>query len=296
MFYSEAFIAYIKYEKRYALHTATAYEADLLQFTTYAGEAFGLTGVEEVRHTHVRSWLAGLSEAGAGATTLNRKISTLRSYFRYLLREQKVAVSPMDKVIAPKRPSRLPQFLQQETAIAMLNGLHSDTFTGFTQKLILELLYQAGLRRSELVTLRLGQVDFGKRLLKVWGKGGKERVVPFTVQLETLLRAYIEARNALQPEHEFLLVLESGKAIYSEFVYRTVKFALKDEPVAQKSPHVLRHSFATHLVDNGAELNAVKDLLGHSSLAATQVYTHSSIEALKEAFRNAHPKAHRKDR
>ncbi len=293
MFYSEAFIAYVKYEKRYSRLTVKAYEMDLLQFITYAGSAFGISEAGEVRHTHVRSWLAGLADEGTGAVTLNRKISTLRSYFRFLLKQQLLAVSPMDKVIGPKRPSRVPQYVSEDTARNMLEAVHSDTFTGFTQKVILELLYQAGLRRSELVTLKISQVDFEKRLLKVWGKGGKERVVPFTVEMEALLQAYVAERTALAPVHDVLLVLDSGKPLYPEFVYRTVKQHLEyaGATIAQKSPHSLRHSFATHLVNNGAELNAVKELLGHSSLAATQVYTHSSIEELQKIFRKAHPKA-----
>ncbi len=276
-------------------HTFLAYRNDLTSFFTFLETQYELTGIREVKHTHIRSWLAGLKEEQCSERTLQRKISAVKSLFKYLLRTGTVTVNPTRLVLTPKAPARLPVFLEEQQTELMGGGsaVFAEGFEGATEYLILELLYQTGMRRAELVQLKETDVEYGRKQIRVLGKRNKERMVPVGDALLAELKGYTELKrknfNQAQP---FLLSLKTGKPLYAQYVYRVVQKHLKGiTTLNKKSPHVLRHTFATHMMNNGAELNAIKELLGHSSLAATQVYTHNNIERLKEVYRKAHPKS-----
>lgn len=247
----------------------------------------------EIAPAFIRSWLASLKENRQTAKTINRKISSLKSYFKYHLREESLEKTPMAGIVAPKIPKRLPQYVEQKDISTLFNDVEfPDTWKGRTDRLLLTIFYNTGMRLAELVNLRENQVS--KNSIKVLGKGNKERVIPMGPELAALIKEYAEQKPKIleNPDTNFLLVNEKGKKLYMKYVYLVVKQYLGDvTTIDKKSPHVLRHTFATHLTNNGADLNAVKELLGHSSLAATQVYTHNTIEKLKDIHKKAHPKA-----
>ncbi len=289
------FIDYLKFQKRYSQHTILSYENDLVTFLDFIEITFGKTALPEIKASFVRTWLASLKEQGMEARSINRKISSLKSFFKYQLKEGLVKVSPMGTIISPKTGKRLPQFVEK----ADINTLFShvefpDDWEGRTHRLLLQLLYNTGIRQAELVSLKENQVDGYKNSIKVLGKGNKERIIPISAELLGSLKGYMaEKRKRLEEfDSGVLLVNNKGKKLYPKYVYTAVKkYLSKITTINKKSPHVLRHTFATHLMNNGADLNAVKELLGHSSLAATQVYTHNSIEKLKDIHKKAHPKA-----
>jgi integrase/recombinase XerC len=291
----QQFIDYLKFQKRYSQHTIISYQTDLVAFFNFIELTFGNTPLPDIRVTYVRTWLASLKEQGIEAKTINRKISSLKSFFKYQLKEEVLAVSPMATIIALKVGKRLPQFVEK----ADINTLFSyvefpDEWQGKTDKVLLQVLYNTGIRKAELVSLKESQVDNYKSAIKVLGKGNKERIIPISEALLSLLKNYVaEKRKAFENyDEDILLVNEKGKKLDPKYVYNTVKkYLSKITTISKKSPHVLRHTFATHLMNNGADLNAVKELLGHSSLAATQIYTHNSIEKLKDIHKKAHPKA-----
>jgi len=289
------FVDYLKFQKRYSQHTIISYQTDLVAFFDFIETNFGNTSLPDIKSTFVRTWLASLKDSGMEAKSINRKISALKSFFKYQLKEGVVEVSPMGTIISPKMNKRLPQFVEK----ADINTLFSyvefpDSWQGKTDRLLLQLFYNTGIRQAELVSLKERQVDGFKSTIKVLGKGNKERVIPVSTELLSLLKEYTAEKRKVfeQYDAEVLLVNEKGKKLYPKYVYNAVKkYLSKITTISKKSPHVLRHTFATHLMNNGADLNAVKELLGHSSLAATQVYTHNSIEKLKDIHKKAHPKA-----
>jgi integrase/recombinase XerC len=288
------FLDYLKYEKRYSPHTISSYQADLVAFFDYLVTDYGSVALPEITHSFVRSWLASLKDAGLAAKSINRKISTLRSFFKHCLKTGLVEQTPMTKVIAPKNEKRLPQFVADKDIHTLFAHVEfGDDWKGRTDRLLLALLYNTGMRLSELIGLTETGVNESNHSIKVLGKGSKERIIPVS---DALLRNIVEyraekARMGLAGDGA-LLVSEKGKALAPRSVYSTVRSYLSlVTTIEKRSPHVLRHSFATHLMNNGAELNAVKELLGHSSLAATQVYTHNTIEKLKNVHKNFHPKA-----
>lgn len=288
------FLRYIRFEKRMSDHTFIAYQNDLKQFRDYLKQEIGLEEITLIRHIHIRSWLAHLKEAQMGERTLQRKISAVKSLFKYLLRLGQVAENPTRLVHTPKAPKRLPAFLEEKQTAQIAEALsYPEGFEGDTERLIMELLYQTGMRRAELVGLKEPDIEFSRKQIRVLGKRNKERMIPVGEDLLIDLRAYIdEKRKVFNPAGNFLLCLLNGKPVYPQYVYRVVQKHLKDiTTLRKKSPHVLRHTFATQLSNNGAELNAIKELLGHSSLAATQIYTHNNIDRLKEVYRKAHPKS-----
>jgi len=287
------FIAYLTFEKRYAPHTILAYQTDLEQFVLFVTGNFESETIKEVTTAFVRTWLAGLKDEKLAARSINRKISTLKSFFKYLLRQGLLDQSPLATLSGPKNPGRLPVYIEQSQLDRLWQAdIFPDTWDGVTAQLVLKTLYELGLRRSELINLRVGQLDFSQRTIRVIGKGNKERILPASQELLGLFKTYLERRSHLPHlESEQVLVQENGKPIQPQWVYNAVKSYLSTITTQdKKSPHVLRHSFATHLTNNGADLNAVKELLGHSSLAATQVYTHNSIDKLKKVHGLAHPK------
>ena len=291
----EDFLSYLKFEKRYAAHTLIAYSTDLSGFIDFVKKEYGQVAATDISHLHIRNWLATLKGDGLGAKTMNRKISCLKTFFKYLLKTGCIAKSPMAKVISPKTGKKLPVFMKETETATLLSMLTSSTedWKSFNAKIIITLLYATGMRISELIQLKENQVDAGLQRIKVYGKGSKERVIPINSKMVTMIDEYRQLKKKeFEALPDTLLVTEKGKKIYPKYAYLLVQQTLsKATTLEQKSPHVLRHSFATHLMNHGADLNAVKELLGHSSLAATQVYTHNTIEKLKAVHQSAHPKS-----
>jgi len=275
-------------------HTSVAYQTDLHQFQDYLLQQFELEDTSSVKHIHIRSWLAQLKEQDIAERSLQRKISSLRALFKYLMRLGIVPENPARQITNPKAPKRLPVYLEEQHTQKITTEIaYNEGFEGDTERLIVELLYQTGMRRAELVNLRESDIEFSRKQIRVLGKRNKERMIPVSEDLLIDIRAYMdEKRKIFNKPDARLLSLKTGKPVYDQYVYRVITARLKDiTTLKKKSPHVLRHTFATQLSNNGAELNAIKELLGHSSLAATQVYTHNNIERLKEVYRKAHPKS-----
>ncbi|MCB0430179.1 MAG: tyrosine-type recombinase/integrase [Flavobacteriales bacterium] len=289
------FLSYLQIEKRYSPRTLVSYHKDLNQFSSFLDSTFGVLDLTDVNHMMVRSWLANLAGQQMTAATINRKISTLKSFYKYMHREGLVKVNPMQKVVSPKKPKRIPEYLETEQVEKIWSDTDfGDGFEGARDRLILEIFYGTGMRLSELLGLKDGDVDYFNGSLKVLGKRNKERIIPITKDLSALIKDYVTIRNQTFPGDKLpaLLVTAKGAPLYSKFVYNLVNRVLSEVTTRQKrSPHVLRHTFATHLLNAGADLNAIKELLGHAGLAATQVYTHNTVEKLKSVYKQAHPRA-----
>lgn len=291
----ESFLNYLKFQKRYSQHTLISYRNDLESFSGFVEAQFECGEALQIKPVFIRTWLANLRNEGQTPRTINRKISALKSFFKFLLRQDLIKVSPMTTIVSPKQGKRLPEFVDQRDTTTLLEKVEfPDSWIGQTERLVISLLYQTGMREAELIGIRNDQIDRSKSAIKVLGKGNKERIIPVSQELLLEILQYQERKKELNKIEDaaYLLVRENGKKLYPKWVYLVVKKYLSlVTTIEKKSPHVLRHSFATHLSNNGAELNAVKELLGHSSLAATQVYTHNTIEKLKDIYRKAHPKA-----
>jgi integrase/recombinase XerC len=289
----ERFIGYLQHEKRYSNHTCVSYQKNLEDFSQYMESVCGLKAPAEAASIHIRNWIFDLSKKGIQASSIHQKISTVKSYYKFLLRGNIVSRSPLTGVVLPKKAKMLPLFIDPDK----LNGsiarpADPSDFTSVLENLIIELLYQTGMRRAELINLEQKNIDLYNHQMKVLGKRNKERMIPFGKGLKKLLENYIRLKKENQLAEDFLLYRENGTRIYDRWVYTLVNRELQGvTTLRKKSPHVLRHSFATHLLDNGAEINAVKELLGHAGLAATQVYTHNTIEKLKKIYKQAHPRA-----
>ncbi len=289
------FLDYLKYQKRYSRHTIISYETDLQAFSLFLENQYEETAIKEIKPAFIRTWLASLKELGNTSKTINRKISALKTFFKYQIRNGFLENSPMQVISSPKNAKRLPQFVDKKDIDTLFNYVEfSDDWQGATERLILQIFYNAGIRQAELIGLMQSQVDIHNSTIKVLGKGNKERIIPISTRLRTDIVKYIELKKLQFPQNEIssLLLNKKGKKLTPRYVYDVVKKYLSMvTTIEKKSPHILRHSFATHLTNNGADINAIKELMGHSSLAATQIYTHNSIEKLKEAFNKAHPKA-----
>lgn len=289
------FLNYIKFEKRLSKHTLTAYQSDLEQFMNFIHATYDLKSEEEIRHFHIRSWIVSLIQQQISTRSINRKLSCLKTYFKFLQKREGLTHNPMLKVQAPKVGKRLPVFVHEDKMDLLFDKVDfGEGYEGERDRAIMETLYATGIRRAELIGLDLQDIDFPKQQLKVTGKGNKQRLVPFGTHLSNILTKYIATRKEtfedLVTKSLFLTI--KGKTMYPKLVYNLVRKTLSQVTTAeQRSPHVLRHSFATHLSDNGADLNAIKALLGHANLAATQIYTHNSVEKLKRVYQQAHPKA-----
>lgn len=289
----QEFLNYLKFERRYSFHTLEAYQLDLEQFFQFLASQFESPGLSNISSSMVRSWLAEMKSDQISSRSINRKISSLKSFFKYLLKTGVLVATPMTAVVSPKTQKRLPVYVEKKQMEELFLYMpFSDDWKGKTERLILLLFYSTGMRLSELMNLKPGQIDLANAQVKVLGKGNKERIIPASADLMEQLKNYIAERPAETVAGSPLFVNEVGKPLHSRTVYGWVNARLKQvTTIDKKSPHVLRHSFATHLMNNGADINAVKSLLGHSSLAATQVYTHNTIEQLKKVYQKAHPKA-----
>lgn len=293
MRYQESFIDYLRYEKRYSPHTVTAYKNDLDQFVQFCTERVGDFHVKNVDVKLIRSWVVELMGQKLSERSVNRKVSTIKSFYKFLMKENVIDNNPAVLLPLPKIRKKLPFFVEENNLQHLLDdGFFSEDFVGIRDKLIITLLYGTGIRLSELLKLKELDVNQSESTIKVLGKRNKERVIPYPVSINKILNLYVNVKNeTIGSKTERLLVTESGKPAYEKLIYRVVKeYLAKVTLLEKKSPHVLRHTYATHLLNKGADLNAVKELLGHSNLAATQVYTHTTFERLHQIYKQAHPR------
>lgn len=287
--YLEDFINYIKSEKRFSKHTITSYETDLNQFFNYIEAECQITNPKDVSFKLIRNWISSLLENNLKSTSVNRKISSLKSYYKFLLVSNYVETNPTLKLISPKSSKRLPVFVEKDNMDSLFDkDFFEDSYEGTRDKLIIELFYFTGMRLSELINIKTSDIDKVNSQIKVIGKRNKERLIPITFNTLKDLNEFI---NFYEIEN-FLFADGNGKKMYPKKIYRIVnKYLTKISSIKKKSPHVLRHSFATHMLNNGADINAIKEILGHANLSATQIYTHNSIKKLKNVHKQAHPKA-----
>jgi integrase/recombinase XerC len=290
------FINYIEFERRYSEHTLNSYRRDLDQFSRFLFDTFKVEKAKEINFVFIRSWIVELMEEGNSPRTVNRKISTLKSYFKYLVKMGEIQDNPVLKISGPKIRKKLPVFMDEKSmSLLSHDELDLDSYSEVRDRLVVELFYTTGIRRAELIGLMTKDVDIDTGLIKVLGKRNKERLIPLHDSLLPLIDSYLsckqkEGRLAAGEPYFFLTI--KGKKMYPKLVYRIVNnYLSKVSTQKKKSPHVLRHTFATHMLNHGADLNAVKELLGHANLAATQIYTHNTIEKLKNVYKQAHPKA-----
>ena len=283
------FLQHLISEKRFSQHTIKSYKVDIEQFVDYLENEYKVCNVDEISFQLIRRWIILLLENGITARSVNRKISTLKTYFKFLLREGVLSENPMLKIISPKVKKRLPIFIEEDQINILFNEIKFEKgFIGDRNKLILDFFYITGVRLSELINITINDIDFDKKLVKVLGKRNKERFIPLTNNTTISLKLFIKTYNI----STFLFSNLNGKKLYNKLVYRVVnKYISQISSINKKSPHVLRHTFATHMLNNGADINAIKELLGHSNLSATQIYTHNTIEKLQSVYKQAHPRA-----
>jgi len=288
-----SFIHYITYERRYSGNTVKAYDNDLHAFTAFLESTYNLSDPVQSNHEMIRSWIVKLMDEGISPRSVNRKISSLKSYFKYLLREGVIERSPVQQIVTVRASKQLPSYISQEDIIDFLNQpVDTGDFKSLRDKIIIEILYSTGIRRSELISLKNSSIDHQRSLLKVTGKGNKERIIPLSKKLLDHIQEYTESKQkTIKANSPYLIVTDKGNKAYPEFILRKVKSGLSGLKNIKKSPHILRHTFATHMLNNGADLNVIKELLGHADLTATQVYTHNTIKQLKSIYKKAHPRA-----
>lgn len=286
------FYNYIKFEKRYSAHTLKSYTTDLSQFLMYLNDNYEIKNILDVDYTIIRSWVVELKENKISNKTINRKISTLKTFYKFLLKNETIEINPMLKIVKPKQSKRLPTFFSNDKINEVLTPeFFTDDFNGTRDYLLIDLLYSTGIRLQELITIKETSVSNNK--IKVLGKRNKERIIPITERLEEKINNYLNLKHQqnFTNHSEYLLVTNKGLKLYDKFVYRRVNYYISlVSTEKKKSPHTLRHSFATNMLNEGAQLNSIKELLGHSSLAATQVYTHNSIKKLKDTYKKYLPK------
>ena len=287
------YIQYLRFEKRYSPHTLTAYQNDLEQFREFLLKEYNITELKVITHFHIRGWLAGMKGDKQTARTINRKISSLNSWYKYMMKLGLTEKNPVRQLHAQRLPERLPVYLKESESEHLLQQVEFEPgFKGLTDRLICELFYATGMRRNELQQLKETDIEWSLGQVRILGKGNKERLVPVSAALLDTFRDYLAEKKKLkQYDETHFFNLQNGNPLYAGYIYRIVTtYLAASTTLKKKSPHVLRHTFATHLLNNGANIQAIKDLLGHSSLAATQVYTHNNIDQLKEIHRQNHPR------
>jgi len=288
----EKFLDYLRFERNFSKHTILSYQNDLEQFTAFLKRMYETEKLEEANTGMIRSWMAEMMQEKLSARSVIRKASALRTFYHFLLKEGVITLDPMVKITSPKMPSRLPVFVTQKDIGVLFKDIQfPKTYNGIRDRLIMEMFYATGVRLSELITMKEINVNIYNLTIKVLGKRAKERIIPIPGILKEYISVYRVERNKLGLKGEYFFVSEKGEELYEKQVYLIVNNYLgMVTTLHKKSPHVLRHTFATHLLDNGADINSVKELLGHANLAATQVYTHNSLEKLKSVYKQAHPR------
>ncbi len=287
------FFEYLQYEKKCSAHTLKAYQADLSEFSEFISSEYDQEEIKQVHYAQIRTWIIKLVEKGLSTRSINRKIASLKAYYKFLQKTKQLEVSPLAKHTSLKTSKKVQVPFSEKEVAQVLQNFETDTFDGLRDRLIIELFYSTGIRRSELIEIKLQNLDLSTGLLKVKGKRNKERYVPLLDAVKETIGKYLEERKAVENaiSEGYLFLNLKGVKINETFVYRLINNYFREvSSKVKKSPHILRHSFATHLLNQGADLNAVKELLGHSSLAATQVYTHSSMAELSRVYKNAHPR------
>ena len=292
--FKNKFQDYLLLEKKYSLHTVTAYINDLGFFESFLSSEFDDNNLIKVNYSQVRAWIVSLSDDGISNSSINRKISSLKSFYKFLLKTKQIETSPLLKHKALKAPKKLQiPFSEKEVDLVLNQIVYTDDFDGIRDKLIVDLFYTTGIRRTELINLKMQNIDLSNGTLKVLGKRNKERIIPILPVVENQIKLYLTERPHLQRivDEEYFFLLLKGVKLNDSFVYRLINYYFSNvSEKVKKSPHILRHTFATHMLNNGADLNSVKELLGHSSLASTQIYTHSSLSELKKVYGEAHPR------
>ncbi len=291
----ERFFQYLEYEKRFSKHTLRAYQNDLKQFFDFIEKVYSLSAPSQIQDIHIRSWMVDLVERKNATRTIVRKLSCLKTWFNFLLVRGEIAGNPMLKIVAPKVKKRLPVFVNEKNMAFLFSEVEfGEDFAGVRDRLVMDMLYCTGMRRAELAGVKIQDIDFSKNEIKVLGKGNKERLIPIASHLINSIEQYVASRKATFPSADSpqLFLDKNGKPLNDGRIYTIVKRYLSLVTTLEyRGPHVLRHTFATHLLNNGADLKSIQELLGHSSLAATQVYAHNSVEKLKKIYEQAHPKA-----
>jgi integrase/recombinase XerC len=295
MSHKESFLQYLKIEKRYSLHTVRSYLNDLDQFNSFLTSMGLPENPVEVTSHDIRAWIVSMLDNNYSTVSVHRKISCLRVFYRYLRKEGIVKSDPLEKVVLPKRKKTLPVFIEEEALVNLLDNYNfGDSFAGIRNRTIIELLYLTGIRRSELIGLKNLDVDLFEGSLKVTGKRNKQRIIPLVKPFIKRLEEYINVRdkNVVTVKDSWFFITDKGNKLYDKYVYNTVNsYLAMVTTIEKKSPHILRHTFATHMLNRGADLNSIKELLGHANLSATQIYTHNTFEKLKKVYKQAHPRA-----
>ena len=287
------FIEYLSFEKKYSLHTTRAYQDDLTSFQNFCDQTFGATALKDVNYSQIRSWIVAMVNQKMSNRTINRKISSLKTFYKFLVKTKQLKESPLLTHKALKVSKRVQVPFSKKEMNAVIDNLSvDDDFESIRNKLIVELLYSTGMRRAELIELKTAAINFSNATLKVLGKRNKERYMPLLNSVQQTLKEYINKRKEIVSVEAYLFITKKGNKMYPNLVYRIInEYFSSISSKVKKSPHVIRHSFATHLLNEGADLNSVKELLGHSSLASTQIYTHSSLNELKKVYNQAHPRS-----
>ncbi len=288
-----SFLAYLLHEKNYSKHTIKAYETDLIMFKDFCEIEFEIDAIETVHYNYIRSWIVSMVNQGISNRTINRKTSSLKTFYKFLQKTEVISVNPLSKhkSLKVQKKSQIP-FTPKEVDAVLEDLVDENDFTALRNKLMVELFYATGLRRIELINIQLKDVDLSNKLIKVLGKRNKERYVPILPSVGNTLTSYLKLRSTIKVKEEALFITDKGVKVYETLVYRVINsYFSKVSTKVKKSPHILRHTFATQLLNQGADLNSVKELLGHSSLAATQVYTHNNLEEMKKMFNKAHPRS-----
>jgi integrase/recombinase XerC len=289
----ESFLQYLSTERRYSRHTIRSYENDLDQFIAFVSVEGRIFDAGEVTSRDIRNWIVSMLDGGMTGVSVHRKISCLRAFYRFLRREGAVTIDPLERVVMPRRKKLLPEFVPEQSLDRLLDSFEfGDNFEGRRNKTIIEMLYLTGIRRSELTGLKLSDFDEARGTLRVLGKRNKERIIPLLDSFRDSLKYYLAERSHVESEGDWFFVTGRGRRMYDKYVYNIVnRYLTMVTTIERRSPHVLRHSFATHMLNHGADLNSIKELLGHANLSATQIYTHNTFDKLKKVYKQSHPRA-----